>query len=142
MRPKRLSKKAVIRMYKAEIEGMNVVIDRLRTKIRALGSDGDLEYIDQEKTQTAEVEIKSIPYGLYSILDATDTDRVIRKIQENLVKEIAECLIKDNMIRFIVKEQENYDPLSRYATVAARIDVVPWDQIVRRKTKVEKEYEP
>ena len=108
-------------------------VKRLIRRLRRAGMLGMYDYLDTEQVKTAEIEIEPIPYGTYVVLSGgTATKDQEEQAKKIVAEKIAAGLMQQEMIQFICKDNcADFDPLSQYSTVAAKIRVVPWEQMTR-----------
>ncbi len=78
-------------------------------------------------------EISPEIYGTYKRIDRIDllSEETIKK---ELAMRIAEGLLDQELIQFICKETEPYDPLGRFATIGAKVYVVPWELMPHQRS--------
>ena len=78
-----------------------------------------------------------IPYGGYCYI--TDGDRYDGGDEfaaHNIVSQIAEALIKKNLVQFIYQR----DPINRLVSIGAKLFVVPWEQTPHQRTMEIKQF--
>ena len=73
-------------------------------------------------------------WGQYVMLSDMD-DEDIEYAKKELARQIANGLLDNNILQFIVRHPEVYDPLSELelCTIGAKLAVVPWDQLAMGK---------
>ena len=117
----------------------------LRDRLRRAGSL-PYEYFESDKIKTIEAEAKT--YGEFAVLDSNadhPTEDEIEKAKSQVVYSLVRCLMKDELIQFIVKDRDFYNGPLYFdkCTVAAKLNVIPWEQMTRKIVlfpKVEEEY--
>jgi len=136
-----------IRELEAELEATKADRAYAQRRLRAAGMDEGLMY-DMEKTQgtrhlTESVNIRPIPYGTYMVLAEElekDEDIDLTERKEFLVKQMVKDMMKWNLVRFIYHPPARFSPLNQYpmnqyATLGIRLDVVPWEQLIKKEDK-------
>ena len=109
-------------------------IKTLHQRLLRAGMDPDRDYMKNLPTksmtaflQATDEELKGIPYGTYAIL-TKDAEEHLDQWKQKLVESLVKGMVAENLIRFIYRKAESpFD--GGYNTLAARIDVVPWEQI-------------
>lgn len=135
---KKLSKKKMtrlkIRLLEAELATKTGEAAIYKNRLFTLGLDENLEYIENLPTGNVQTEIDMEPlrYGNYMASCSEIPESEIRVAKEQLTGAIVKGLIENGLIRFIYRKRNDYDPLSRFTTLAARIDVVPWERLTKR----------
>jgi len=111
----------------AELNNENVV---LRDRLTFIGTRTDLEQID-----TYSVEVEAIPYGMFSVVDMANDWLFPKRIKESLALRIADALMKNNLIQYVVRDGGTV-PINNHCTVGAKLYVIPWEQTVigRKRT--------
>ena len=137
-RPKRISRrelKAKIQDLQMLLQASNTELSRLQelygrlydrfarlgTQIESLDSGGTIQMI----------EIKPIPFGNYAIL----TDNLIAKeirdvVKSQIVSDMLSQLLEQGYIQFL----NGFDDCLGAVTLGAKMYVVPWEQMARRRT--------
>lgn len=135
---KRLTRKALKEKLKTEkaknlsliskVSELEAEVDSLGKKLDALGSDIDTPETDTGCMKVIKVEPKC--YGIYrkSARDFSD----LESEHYTLVKELVEGLIKNHIVQFIEMEAET--PFYPYYTTAAKLFVIPWNEIALSDT--------
>lgn len=104
-------------------------LDDMTKRLRRAGSL-PYEYFEDENVTTVCAESK--PFGLYAIVNDDEYEKVIEKTKVVVVKNLAQSLIDMNLVQIIVKNAHD-DPFSiGHTTVAAKLQVIPWEQMVRK----------
>ena len=134
---KSLTKKALKEKLKTEkaknlslvsrVSELEAKVDSLGKKLDALGSDMDTPETDTGCMKIIKVEPKC--YGTYhkSVKGFQDLEYE----HYILVKELVEGLIKDHIVQFIERDAET--PFYPYNTTAAKLFVIPWNEIALSK---------
>ena len=78
--------------------------------------------------------ITPIQYGCYSVIcDDTPmfgTEELIKMAKDDLARRIADCLIDQNLVQFIIHRAGEYTPLDYgQTTVGAKMYIVPWEKM-------------
>lgn len=131
---RRKAQKQHIRLLEAELAVRTSEAATYKDRLFALGLDENLEYIPGLNTPNckAEIELKPIHYGNYmAACDELPIDQ-IKYAKEQLVGSIVRGLIENGLVRFIYRKGNDYDTLHRFSTLAARIDVLPWERLTTR----------
>ena len=80
-------------------------------------------------------ELEPQQWGQYAVTGQdVDVLKVLPEIKERVVKSIAKSLIERNIVQFVLKCNEEYDPFNEYGTVGAKLYVVPWEQMPHERT--------
>ena len=80
------------------------------------------------------------PYGVYKKFPGTINEEDVEQIKKELAEKIAGALIENNLIQFFVKEADDFGPLTEFATIGAKLFVVPWEQMPHKRTIELKKY--
>ena len=83
---------------------------------------------------TMKWELKPEQWGNYikfpnELVMKDDVEAIERTLRNKIIDSIAKGLIENNIIQFIIREPSVIDPLDRYGTYAAKLYVVPWEQM-------------
>ena len=78
---------------------------------------------------TMKWEIKPEQWGNYIKLPVEAIETMLRN---KIIDSIAKGLIENNIIQFIIREPNENNPLERYGTYAAKMYVVPWEQMAEK----------
>lgn len=103
-----------------------------KTRFRAFGSNVEtVEPDDSKDLRVLKWELKPEIYGNYLKID----DELIDPgyLEKKVAEELAKGLVERNLVQFIKKDPDNTDPLNRYGTFAAKIYVVPWEQVPHKQ---------
>lgn len=114
-------------------------IDKLKKRLLRAGN-APYDYVSDKSIKTYTAEIKVETWGMYIVLGGeTAVDHVLEAAKEQVVSDIAKGLIENNLVQFVVRDMENdFDPLNQACTVAAKINVVPWEQLTTKKLVIRK----
>ena len=97
-----------------------------KKRLRDLGSE--METMEESPGNRLVVQtwtLDVLPFGTYCCIDDCDRyDGGDEIAQQHLVMQIAESLIKNNLVQFIYKK----DPFDRKMTLGAKLFIVPWEQ--------------
>ena len=127
--------KATDRAKKAEEEA-----EYYKSRFRAFGSN--VESIDPKGWSPVELlkwELKPEIWGKYirfdgEIVEKSDEGKIRDLLEKETLQGIAKGLIERNIVQFIVREPDAFDPLNRYGTFAGKLYVVPWEQMPHERT--------
>ena len=117
-----------------------------RKRFRDFGSNvGTVEPDNGKIVQMLKWELKPQAWGQYCVVDdvlieKNDMETVYRVLEDKVIKGIAKGLIERNLVQFISKGPDAFDPLNRYGTYAAKLYVVPWEQMPHGKILELKQY--
>lgn len=136
-RPKRVSRrelKAKIRelnyetqSLKAELSQLQEMYGRLYDRFARLGTQ--IESLDSGGT-IQKIEIKPIPFGQYAILsDDFKAKEIPDVIKSQIVNDMVSQLLENGYVQFIT----GIDNYPGAVTLGAKIYVVPWEQMTRRR---------
>lgn len=120
------------RRIKAESEA-----EQYKDRFRKFGSN--VETVDPENGKYVELvkwELKPEMWGSYSFYDARFRNAELVEIfQRELVEKIVNGLIERDLVQFYIKDpNEAGGPLGLQGTYAAKLYVVPWEQMAHRRT--------
>lgn len=109
----------------------------LKDRFRHAGSELEtLEDVPQIPVITAEINPQQ--YGLYSVVDkkALEEQTFRNMIQRELITKMVQGLMDGEIVQFVAKEN-TWDPMMYGTyTYAAKLYVVPWEQLVRKKMMI------
>ena len=86
-------------------------------------------------------ELKPEPYGQYACVHKAFIDEngeVLNGLKGSIIRTLVEGIIENDLAQIIVKDEE--DPLYPFRTVAAKVYIVPWEQMPHKRTIELKEY--
>lgn len=110
---------------------------QLKERFRKAGSEVEtLEDVPQIPVITAEINPQT--YGFYGVVDKkTLEDQNFRNmIQRELITKIVQGLMDQEIVQFIAGKN-TWDPdLEGFCTYGAKLYVVPWEQLVRKKLTI------
>lgn len=119
---------------KIEIERLQDRIKFLSTCFDTLDQKGKVGQIKTFKTE--ERTITAEDFGQY-IAMATMNEELINHAKEKIINEIAEALVENGIVQFIVKRpNEVGGPAEMVGTVAAKLFFIPWEKMAYRTTRV------
>lgn len=130
-----------------ELRWQMELVEEEKKRLRTAGLDPDREYRDglttKNVTASAELpeELRSVAFGNYAVLSEELDSEDMAQVKKRLVEGLVTGMIKENLVRFIYKPADDVPIWNNYHTMAARIDVVPWEQITETKTKGGKPFE-
>ena len=104
-----------------------------RHRFREIGSR--VETIDPGPGKIKMLKWTVSPEQLGNYIRVLQDDSIYGNIEEyifDLAESIAKGIIDNNLLQIIVKEADD-GPLDRYGTIAAKLYVVPWEQMTDRK---------
>ena len=111
--------------------------DRYKERFRRFGTNVvTIEPDNGKALRMVKWEINPETYGNYMTLMEPDLlmqSEIQRRIQEELVRSIVKGLMEANMVQFISKGRNEFDPIQRFCTVAAKLYVVPWEQVPHKR---------
>lgn len=109
-----------------------------KNRFREFGSNVETIEPGSGTLQMLKWQLKAEAWGQYirlddRIVEAHDKETIQKIMSEEIVRKIAEGLIERNLVQFLIKDPVVSDPLNRYGTYAAKLYVVPWEQVPHRK---------
>lgn len=123
----------VISAARGEIDQQENEIRGLKRRLRRLGYKRT-EYLETDAIKSIRVELDVSPFGTYAVIEQDENkDKIVEKVKGLLTEKIVKGLMDSELIQFIVREPE---PLFGRMTVGAKINVVPWEQTLKRKITV------
>lgn len=118
---KAISREAQLLTSKAEISQLHDRLNRLGTQIESLDSGDPIQMI----------EIKPIPFGQYAMLtDDFMVEEIPDVVKSQIVSNMLSQLLEQGYVQFIT----GFDDCFGAVTLGAKIYVVPWEQMARRRT--------
>lgn len=120
---KNLSLEGQLLTSKAEISQLHSRLNRLGTQIESLDSGDPIQMI----------EIKPIPFGQYAMLtDDFMFKEIPDAIKSQIVNNMASQLLENAYVQFVI----GFNNFIGTVTLGAKIYVVPWEQMARRRTTI------
>lgn len=120
---KAISREAQLLTSKAEISQLHDRLNRLGTQIESLESGDPIQMI----------EIKPIPFGQYAMLtDDFMFEEIPDAIKSQIVNNMASQLLENAYVQFMA----DFNNFIGAVTLGAKIYVVPWEQMARRRTTI------
>ena len=141
MKKKKISSKRKVRILERvrkslcdSLEFQKEQIRRQHDIIRALGSKDGYEFLDNTGSAAVETEtkVKSQRYGDYVVLTDEMKNEIIDSCEEELCRGIVKGLMENNYVQFIVKNKNEENGPFGFNTVAAKINVIPWHEMVKK----------
>jgi hypothetical protein len=118
---KAISREGQLLASKAEISQLHDRLNRLGTQIESLDSGDPIQMI----------EIKPIPFGQYAMLtDEFMFKEIPDEIKNQIVNYMASQLLENAYVQFMIGTNN----FTGEVTLGAKIYVVPWEQMARRRT--------
>ena len=118
---KAISREGQLLASKAEISQLHDRLNRLGTQIESLDSGDPIQMI----------EIKPIPFGQYAILaDEFMFKEIPDAIKSQIVNYMASQFLENAYVQFMIGTNN----FTGEVTLGAKIYVVPWEQMARRRT--------
>ena len=139
LKKKKISGKRKVRIMERKCKILNDALEFQKQRIeeqhriiRALGSKDGYEFLDTPGLLKIETKtIRPKQYGNYVMLSGEElTNQVIDECKDELVRGIAKGLMEENVVQFIVKDEEDIGPFSQFHTVAAKLNVIPWYETI------------
>ena len=78
--------------------------------------------------------IEQQPWGTYIALDRELSEEEQETAKKRIVESIVKGLIERNLVQFISKDRDERFPIAEYKTLAAKLYVVPWEQMPHKRT--------
>lgn len=76
------------------------------------------------------IEVDMEPYGMYAVLTEEPTELDIDLLKKRFTKRLVESMLANNLVQFIHKSPDGFgDPMNEHFTYAAKMFVVPWEQM-------------
>lgn len=119
-----------------ELSAKDAQMEIMKKRFMRLGDQ--IETMDKRgpalQTIIKEIDIEPIQFGDYLAMSMLDSNReyqdvVFEEAKGRMAEKLATGLIENNLVQFIIRDQNHYDPLNMFTTVAAKITVVPWEQM-------------
>ncbi len=125
-----------IERLEADLDGKEAQLKAMEKRFMRLGDQ--IETMEQKglalQTIIQQIDIEPIQFGDYLAMSMLDPnieyqDKIIEEAKGEIARKIAYALIENNLVQFIIRDQNQYSPLDMFTTVAAKITVVPWEQM-------------
>jgi hypothetical protein len=119
------------RELKAKLAAKQTEIDRLRLRLRVMGSDkrytADTRRPVIVEPISGEIKSPIQPWGQYIVLpeDLMGNEALMEEIRGKLAIQLAEGLMRQDIVKWIYHDKG--DMGRDHATVAAKLYVVPWE---------------
>ena len=114
----------------------NMIMERDKLKKRIMDIGSRCEMLDISGPGINCVEVRPEAWGQYMVMspliDLSDTE--LEDMKKMLVGKIVQGLMEQNVVQFIIGK---HDFVPDRKTIAAKLYVVPWDQLVSRTIKVQ-----
>lgn len=120
---KAISREAQLLTSKAEISQLHDRLNRLGTQIESLESGDPIQMI----------EIKPIPFGQYAMLTG---DFMVKEIPDVVKSQIVSNMTSQLLENAYIQFTTGFDDLFGTVALGAKIYVVPWEQMARRRTTI------
>ena len=86
--------------------------------------------LDESTGPVQVIEADIVPYGLFNIFTEEPTERDMEILRDELTLQLVRGMADQNMIQFIYKDPYGSgDPLNEHFTYAAKMYVIPWEQM-------------
>ena len=112
--------------------------ERYKDRFRKFGENvetiGGSGYI-----KTLEWTVKPEQYGSYACSWSDLTGEQVWELKRKVTEQIVNGLMENNLVQFICKNREEFDPLGS-ATIGAKVNVVPWEQMPHERVFKIREY--
>ena len=120
---KAISQEAQLLTSEAEISQLHDRLNRLGTQIESLDSGDPIQMI----------KIKPIPFEQYAMLtDDFMFKEIPDEIKSQIVNNMASQLLENAYVQFVI----GFNKFIGTVTLGAKIYVVPWEQMARRRTTI------
>ena len=108
--------------------GLQEQIKRLNQRIAEIGAN---TVTKDESGNVVAIKIKPMAYGDYAVLAKENWyEPFTTEAKKSLVENLAEGLINNNIVQFIVHDAAVFDPLNAgFITLGAKLFVVPWEKM-------------
>lgn len=121
-------RKKKVREAEAERDEAVQELEKYKQRFRKIGA-ADVHTSANMPVQVIELEPKI--YGNY--FQVTDDNllngEMLQYLKGELAKTLAEGLLNEDMVKYIIKESNNYGPLEKFGTIGAKLYVIPWEDI-------------
>lgn len=126
------------RNAEAKIQAAEEKAERYQQKFRSIGSN--VETIDPGpgKIKMLKWTIPTEQYGNYGIFDMRRVNEEdLQQIKEKLTESIARGLIENDIVQFIIRQRDIFDPLNEFGSVGGKLYVVPWEYMAHSGKTIE-----
>lgn len=129
-------KAMMIERLEADLAGKEAQLKAMEKRFMRLGDQ--IETMEQKgpalQTIIQQIDIEPIQFGKYLSMTMLDPnieyqDEIFKEAKGRITEQIANALIENNLVQFIIGDQNKYSTLDMFTTVAAKITVVPWEQM-------------
>lgn len=117
-----------------------------KKRFREFGSNVDtVEPGSGKLVNVLKWELKQQAWGDYCVVDdriveTHDTATVQKILSDRVIEGLARALIENNLVQFVIRDPDMHDPFNRCGTYAAKLYVVPWEQMPHSKILELKQY--
>lgn len=126
------------RNAEAKIQAAEEKAERYQRRFRSIGSN--VETIDPGPggIKMLKWTIPTEQYGNYGIFDMRRVNEEdLKRIKEKLAESIAKGLIENDIVQFIVRQRDIFDPLNEFGSVGGKLYVVPWEYMAHSRKTIE-----
>lgn len=116
--------------------------NRYKRKFRSIGSS--VETIDPGpgKIKMLKWTIQTEAWGNYIRFDTAlirtgEELKMEQYLKEELTKSIARALLEGDIVQYLVRMPDMFDPLNRHGTFGGKLYVVPWEYMARGNKTIE-----
>lgn len=106
-----------------EYKSTNELLETYKKRFRLAGSE--IKTIDGPAGKIQTIEAEAQAWGQYAV---TYDCEIIDECRDRLIRKIAEGLAENNIVQFIIRDQEQYNPVGGI-TVGAKLFVIPWEEM-------------
>lgn len=112
--------------------------EKYKERFHKIGSNiKTIETGEHGPVVTMKWELKPEQWGNYikfpdELVMKDDEETLERMLRNKITDSITKGLIENNIIQFIIRGPNEYNPLERYGTYAAKLYVVPWEQMAEK----------
>lgn len=130
------------RNAEAKIQAAEEKAERYQRRFRSIGSN--VETIDPGpgKIKMLKWTIPTEQYGNYVLVNQEQIREqewrsTELEIKKKLAESIAKGLLENDIVQFIVRQQDIFDPLNAFGSVGGKLYVVPWEYMARDRKAIE-----
>ena len=110
-----------------------------KERLASIGRNMRTEDVNSEVVRTIKWEIHPQAWGNYLCIDGIKLfdmrgEDLLVYMKREAIRSISEGLIDKELVQFIIRNPDISDPLNRYGTFAAKLYVVPWEQVPHKRT--------